>query len=103
MIKLSAETTRQLQASIKRYFAEYLDDPDVGDLKAGMLLEFCLKEVGPTVYNQAIADAQSYFQERAIDIEGVCYEKEFSYWAPDPDRGRRPRKDQTSVTQPRRR
>jgi uncharacterized protein (DUF2164 family) len=80
-IKLSPETTRQLNASIKRYVAENLDQ-DIGDLKAGLLLDFCLKEIGPTVYNQAIADAQSYFQERVADLEGVCYEKEFTYWAP---------------------
>jgi uncharacterized protein (DUF2164 family) len=79
-IRLSSETTAQLNASIKRYFAEYLDDPDAGDLKAGMLLDFCLKEIGPTIYNQAIVDAQKYFQERVVDLEGVCYEKEFGYW-----------------------
>ena len=60
-IKLSPETTRQLQASITRYVAENLDQ-DIGDLKAGLFLDYCLKEIGPIVYNQAIADAQSYFQ-----------------------------------------
>lgn len=80
-IKISAETTKQLHASIKRYFAENLDQ-DIGDLKAGMLLDYCLKEIGPTIYNQAIADAQSYFQGRVSDLEGVCHEEEFTYWAP---------------------
>ena len=80
-IKISAETTKQLHASIKRYFAENLDQ-DIGDLKAGMLLDYCLKEIGPTIYNQAITDAQSYFQGRVSDLEGVCHEEEFTYWAP---------------------
>jgi uncharacterized protein (DUF2164 family) len=80
-ITLPQETTRQLQASIKRYVAEHLDQ-EIGDLKAGMLLEFCLAEVGAVVYNKAIADAQACFQERVSDLEGVCYEKEFTYWAP---------------------
>jgi uncharacterized protein (DUF2164 family) len=79
-IKLPAETTRQLQASIKRYFAENLDQ-DIGDLKAGLLLDYCLKEIGPSIYNQAITDARAYFQDRVADLEGVCYETEFSYWA----------------------
>lgn len=78
-IQLKPDTTRQLQASIKRFAAEHLDD-EIGDLKAMLLLEFFLKEIGPSVYNQAIADAQKYFQERALDLEGVCYEKEFGYW-----------------------
>ena len=86
-IKLSPETTKQLHASIKRYVAENLDQ-DIGDLKAGLLLDYCLKEIGPTIYNRAIADAQAYLQERVVDLESVCYEKEFGYWAPPPtDRG----------------
>jgi uncharacterized protein (DUF2164 family) len=80
-IKISPETTRQLQASIKRYAAENLDQ-DIGDLKAGLLLDYCLKEIGPVIYNQAIADAQAYFTGRVADLEGVCHEDEFTYWAP---------------------
>jgi uncharacterized protein (DUF2164 family) len=82
-ITLSADTTKQLQASIKRYVAEHMDE-DVGDLKAGMLLDFCLKEIGPSIYNQAIADARTYFEGRVVDLEAVCYEPEFTYWAPKP-------------------
>ncbi len=26
-------------------------------------------------------DAQQYSQERAIDLEGVCFEREFAYWS----------------------
>jgi uncharacterized protein (DUF2164 family) len=90
-IKLSTEITRQLQASIKRYFAEHMDQ-DIGDLKAALLLDYCLKEIGPTIYNQAIADARMFFEGRVLDLEGVCYEEEFTYWAPKPpDRRGNPR------------
>jgi uncharacterized protein (DUF2164 family) len=78
-ITLSPDAKRQLRASIKRYVAEDLEQ-DIGDLKVDALLDFFLKEIGPTVYNQAIADAQQYFQERAIDLDGVCFEREFGYW-----------------------
>ncbi len=80
-ITLSPEHTRQLQASIKRYFAEHMDEP-IGDLKAGLLLDFCLKEVGPVVYNRAIADARTFVEARLTDLDGVCYEPEFTYWQP---------------------
>jgi len=86
-ITLPADTTKQLHASIKRYFAEHLDQ-DIGDLKAGLLLDYCLKEIGPTIYNQAIADAQTYFQARTADLEGVCYEREFAYWPSGPSNRR---------------
>ncbi len=82
-ITLTPETTARLKASIKRYFAEHLGE-DVGDLKAGMLLDYCLREIGPSIYNQAIADARSYFERRVADLEGVCFEEEFTYWAPGP-------------------
>ena len=78
-INLSAETTGRLVSSIKGYAAEHLDE-EVGDLKAGLLLDYVLKEIGPTIYNQAIADAQSYFTGRVADLEGVCHEPEFGFW-----------------------
>jgi uncharacterized protein (DUF2164 family) len=96
-ITLSPETTQQLGASIKRYVAENLDQ-DIGDLKAGLLLDYCLREIGPTIYNQAIADAQAYFLGRVGDLEGVCYEKEFTYWTPAP--AERPGKPQDEGSGP---
>ena len=80
-IRISPEARKQLLVSIKRYAAENLDQ-DIGDLKAGLLLDYCVKEIGPPVYNQAIADAQSYFTGRVADLEGVCHEDELTYWAP---------------------
>ena len=88
-ITLTPDTTARLHASIKRYVLENLDQ-DIGDLKAGMLLDYCLTEIGPAIYNQAITDAQTYFQERVVDLEGVCHEKEFTYWAAT-DRVAKPR------------
>jgi uncharacterized protein (DUF2164 family) len=70
---------KQAIASIKRYFAEELDQ-DIGELKAGMLLDFVLKEIGPTVYNGAINDAQTYLRDRLVDLEGACSVAEFGYW-----------------------
>jgi uncharacterized protein (DUF2164 family) len=78
-IILPDETKKQLLSSLKRYVGENLDQ-DIGDLKAGMLLDYFLEEIAPSVYNQAIQDAQRYFQERATDLEGVCFEREFGYW-----------------------
>ena len=44
------------------------------------LLDFFLREVGPSVYNQATADAQSFFLEKASDLGAVRYEAEFDFW-----------------------
>ena len=78
-IKLKPDTEKQALASLKRYVREELDQ-DIGDLKAKLLLDYLLKEIGPSVYNQAISDAQAYFQGRVADLEGTCHELEFGYW-----------------------
>lgn len=78
-ITLQPEKKKLLKESIRRYFGEYLDQ-DVGDLKAEMLLDFCLKEICPTVYNQAVADVQARLHERVNDLEVECYKAEMTYW-----------------------
>ncbi len=55
-------------------------DDDVGDLKAKILLDFFLEEIGPAVYNHAISDAQAVMQDRVADLDGTCYHTEFDYW-----------------------
>lgn len=78
-IKLNQDAETYLLGSIKRFFAEELEE-DIGDLKAMRVLEFCMREIGPSVYNQAIADAQTYVEERLSDLGGVKFEPEFDYW-----------------------
>jgi len=78
-IKLQKDTEAYLLGSITPFVAENLD-AEIGDLKAALFLEFCVREIGPSVYNQAIADAQDYMQEKAADLGGNRYEAEFDYW-----------------------
>jgi uncharacterized protein (DUF2164 family) len=78
-IKLPKDTEQKLVHSIQRCMAEQLGE-EIGELKAQLFLKFCLQEIAPSVYNQAIADAQGYFQERAADLENVCFATEFGYW-----------------------
>ena len=78
-IKLKKEAEERLITSIKRYFREKLDE-DIGDLKASLVLEYFIKEIAPTIYNIAIGDAQAYINERIADLDGTCFEQEFTYW-----------------------
>jgi uncharacterized protein (DUF2164 family) len=52
----------------------------IGELPAGLLLNFFLEEIGPSIYNKAIADAQTRFAVRVADLSGEMYEDEFQYW-----------------------
>jgi uncharacterized protein (DUF2164 family) len=67
---------KQAIAALKQYFAENMEEA-IGDLKAGLLLDFILSELGPSVYNQAIADARTFFEERTSDLAAICYHDEF--------------------------
>lgn len=78
-ITISDQAKKQALVSLKRYVAENFEQ-DIGDLKADLLLDYVLREIGPTIYNQAITDAKAFFQERTADLDAVCYHKEFAYW-----------------------
>jgi uncharacterized protein (DUF2164 family) len=79
-IEISPDATRQAIGSLQRYFSENMDEP-IGDLAASTLLSFVLKEIGPVVYNQAVADVQARIQERVAELDVDIYEEEFSYWS----------------------
>lgn len=66
-------------ASIRRYFEENMAEP-IGELPAGLLLNFFIEEIGPAIYNQAIAEAQTHLQQRVADLSGELYADEFQYW-----------------------
>ncbi len=66
-------------ASLKRYVDDELE-VKMSDLKAGLLLDYLTTELGPTIYNMAIADARGFFEERAADLDAACHRAEFTYW-----------------------
>ena len=78
-IKLDTDTQARFIASIKRFFAETLDE-DVGDLKASLLLDFVLREMGPSIYNRAVGDAQSRIEDMVQELDSSCYEVDLGYW-----------------------
>ena len=78
-VEISKEASEKAIGSIRRYCSERLEH-EISELQARLLLDFVLQEIGPSVYNAAIADAQTYLRDRVADLEGACYEKEFGYW-----------------------
>ena len=78
-IKLKKEVEERLVASIMRYIGENMEE-EIGQLKAKLFLDFCLQELGPSIYNQAVAEAQAHMLEKVTDLDGMCHETEFAYW-----------------------
>lgn len=77
-IELAKEARARSVASIQQYFEQNFEP--IGNLPAGHLLDFFLAEIGPAVYNQAIADAQARIVSRAGDLAGELFADEFQYW-----------------------
>jgi uncharacterized protein (DUF2164 family) len=79
-ITLTKDVEKKLTASIKRFVSENLET-DIGELQSSLFLKFCVEEIGPAIYNQAIADAQTYMQEKALNMENSCFAPDSAYWA----------------------
>ncbi len=78
-IELPKETRAAAILSIERYYRDELDER-IGNIQAGALLNFFLEEIGPSVYNNAVADVQERIQMRAAELDIECHEDEFGYW-----------------------
>jgi uncharacterized protein (DUF2164 family) len=88
-IDIPKEARKEAIASIERYFRENMEEP-IGNIAAGGLLSFFLEEVGPLVYNQAVADVQERLQARVMELDIEVHEEEFQYWRKF-ERQRKPR------------
>lgn len=78
-IELPAEQRKEAIASIERYFLENRDEK-IGNMAAGALLGYFLEELGPLVYNRAVADVQERLQARVMEVDIEVHEDEFTYW-----------------------
>jgi uncharacterized protein (DUF2164 family) len=78
-IELPKEARAQALDSIERWFKENFDEP-IGNIQAAALLNFFVAEIGPSIYNKAIADAQERLQLRIGELDIECHAEEFRYW-----------------------
>lgn len=78
-IQLPDDARKRAISSIERYFNENMDEP-IGNVAAGALLGYFLDEIGPTVYNQAVADVQERLQTRVMEVDIELHVDEFDYW-----------------------
>jgi len=86
-IELSKNAREDAISSLERYFRENMDEP-IGNMVAGALLDFFLEEIGPSIYNKAITDAQQNLQARILELDMEVNEDEFQYWSRRQSRGK---------------
>lgn len=74
-IELDKARRDTLLNAIKQHVSEVFEQ-DIGDLKAALLLDFVLREIGPAIYNNAVANAQAVMTEMVAELDGTCFEPE---------------------------
>lgn len=78
-IELDKEVRATAVKSIERYFLEELEEK-IGNIRAAALLNFFIEEVGPSIYNKAVADVQERLVARVTEVDVECHEEEFDFW-----------------------
>ena len=67
-IEMNRDQRREAADLIKRHFLEEREE-EIGDLAAGLMLDFFLKRLGGYIYNQALSDARTWFMQKLEGLE----------------------------------
>ncbi|MFZ6819934.1 DUF2164 domain-containing protein [Undibacterium sp. Ji22W] len=78
-IQLKSDIRKQAITSLQRYFDLNMEEK-LGNLQAESLLDYLLEEIGPSIYNQAVNDAQNHLQTRVQELDIDVHAEEFAYW-----------------------
>ena len=78
-IELTKEVRQKAIESMQKYFEVNMEEP-IGNLAAGALLGFILEEIGPSIYNKGVVDAQERMQMRLSELDYEVHQDEFQYW-----------------------
>ena len=74
-IRLSEDRKRVVLNLLKAFYLEELDE-ELSSYQAERILEFFMKTLGPSVYNQAISDARAFMLGKLDDLDAEFYEPE---------------------------
>jgi uncharacterized protein (DUF2164 family) len=66
-LSLSREKKEVMVGEIKQYFRNERGE-EIGDLAAGLLLNFIAEKIAPEFYNKGINDAHGYLSERLEEM-----------------------------------
>ena len=69
-IPLSKERRDAMISEIKNYYSVERDEV-IGELAAGMLLDFFMERLAPEIYNQGVYDSHKYIAEASEDLLSI--------------------------------
>lgn len=70
LIKFTKEQRDSLLADVQSYFLRERDE-ELGELAAGLILDFFIEKIGPEIYNQGVYDSYNYMTEKVEDLLGI--------------------------------
>jgi uncharacterized protein (DUF2164 family) len=70
LISLTKERRDEMVSEIKNYFSKERDE-EIGDLAAGLILDFFREKIAPEFYNQGVFDAHQYMKDSAEDLLSI--------------------------------
>ncbi len=69
-ITIEKEERECLISKIKNYYLNIREE-EIGDLAAGLLLDFIVDEIAPAFYNQGVRDSYRFMSERVEDLMNI--------------------------------
>jgi uncharacterized protein (DUF2164 family) len=69
-IKITKDQRNEMIAAIKHYFLKEREE-EIGDLRAGLMLDFILEELAPEFYNQGVSDSYTYMKDTIEDLLSI--------------------------------
>lgn len=69
-IKLTKEKRAEMISYIKNYFYNEREE-ELGELAAGLILDFIIEELAPEFYNQGVYDSYTYMSDRIEDVLSI--------------------------------
>jgi len=69
-IKVTKEQRDEMVSAIKHYFSKERGE-EIGDLQAGLMLDFILEELAPEFYNMGVFDSYTYLQDMTEDLLSI--------------------------------
>ena len=70
VIKITKEKRADMVCAIKNYYLKERDE-EIGDLAAGLMLDFIIKELAPEFYNQGVCDSHKFMENSIEDLMSI--------------------------------
>jgi uncharacterized protein (DUF2164 family) len=69
-VNITKEQRGEMIAAIKHYFLKKREE-EIGDLQAGLMLDFIIEELAPEFYNQGVSDSYTYMKDTIEDVLSI--------------------------------